>query len=78
MHNNFDFEGITENASETEIRLEFKRSNGDWVREDVFKQLTFKFKNVSYKYFEEGDPGEYPEDVKCLGEITFFCHARHK
>lgn len=72
LHNNFDFEGITENATKTEIRLEFKKSNCVWVSEGEYEHLTFKCKYVSYKYFEEGDTENYPEDAKCLGEITFF------
>ncbi len=75
LHNDFDFTGISETISETEITLEFKKSNGDWVRNDGFAELMFRCKNVTYKYFEEGELTDYPEDSKCIGGITFFPSA---
>ena len=72
LHNNFDFEGMSESRDGKEIRLEFKKSSGNWVKEDEFKSLTFVLKDVSYNRSKDGDPDAYPEDAKCLGEITFF------
>lgn len=75
LHNDFDFTGVTEATIEPEITLEFKKSNGDWVRNDGFAQLMFRFKNVNYKYFGEGELTDHPEDSKCIGGITFFPSA---
>ena len=72
LHNNFDFEGMAENSDGKEIRLEFKKSDGDWISEDEFTFLTFVLKDVTYKYLKDGDPVNYPEGSKCLGEISFF------
>jgi len=70
LHNNFDFIGLTKNGKN--ISLKFKLTNGDWVKDDEFEKLNFEFKNVSYEYYEDGDPKALKEDTERLGEITFF------
>ena len=70
LHNNFDFIGLTKNGRD--ISVDFKRTTGDWVKIDEFKNLTFEFINVSYEYYEDGDPEALKEDTEQLGEITFF------
>lgn len=72
LHNNFDFVGMTEDVQHKEVKLHFVKSEGNWVKADEFAQLTFSLKNITYKYVEEGEPESYPNDAKCLGEITFF------
>src|SRR5690606_5223037 len=69
LHNNFDFIGLTKNGKN--ISLKFKLTNGDWVKDDEFEKLNFEFKNVSYEYYEDGDPKALKEDTERLGEITF-------
>jgi len=70
LHNNFDFIGLSKNGKN--ISVDFKRTNGDWVKSDEFKRLNFEFKNVSYEFYEDGDPEALKEDTERLGEITFF------
>lgn len=70
LHNNFDFIGLAKNGKN--IRVDFKQTKGNWVKNDEFKNLNFEFKNVSYEYFEGGNPKAMKEDTQRLGEITFF------
>ena len=52
LHNNFDFIGLSKNGKN--IVVDFKRTTGDWIKNDEFKSLKFEFKNVFYEYFEDG------------------------
>jgi len=70
LHNNFDFIGLKKNGRD--ISVDFIQTKGDWVKNDEFKNLIFEFKNVSYEYYEDGDPEALKEDTERLGEITFF------
>lgn len=70
LHNNFDFIGLSKNGKN--ITVDFKRTNGDWVKHDEFKNLIFEFKNVTYEYFDYGDQEALKGDSERLGEITFF------
>ena len=70
LHNNFDFIGLSKNGKN--ISVDFKRTNGDWVKSDEFTSLSFEFKNVSYEFYEDGDPEALKADKERLGEITFF------
>tara|TARA_Y100000588_G_C13936624_1_gene788210 strand:- start:50 stop:463 length:414 start_codon:yes stop_codon:yes gene_type:complete len=70
LHNNFDFIGLSKNGKT--ISVNFKRTNGDWVKSNEFKNLNFEFKNVSYEFYEDGDLEALKDDKKRLGEITFF------
>jgi hypothetical protein len=70
LHNNFDFIGLSKNGKN--IAVDFKRTTGDWVKNDEFKSLKLEFKNVSYEYYEDGDSEALKEDTERLGEITFF------
>lgn len=69
LHNNFDFEHL-ERASNG-YRLLFKRTQGNWIRIDEFRQLTFEIANVNFEHFEKGDPKATKEDASCLRELTF-------
>ena len=70
LHNNFDFIGLTKKGES--ILADFKRTSGDWVKTEEFKKLTFKFINVTYEYYENGDPTALKTDAKTLAEISFF------
>lgn len=70
LHNNFEFHRILENKKE--VHLEFKKSKGNWVHKNEFTHLTFIIKNVSYKYFADGDNSKFPEDENTLSIISFF------
>lgn len=70
LHNNFDFIGLSKNGKS--ISVDFKRTNGDWVKSDEFNSLSFEFKNVSYEFYEDGDPEALKADKERLAEITFF------
>lgn len=72
LHNNFDFVGMAEDVQNKQINLHFVKTDGDWVKEDEFEQLTFSLKNYTYKFVQEGEQEDNSDDAKCLGEITFF------
>ena len=70
LHNNFDFIELSKN--DNDILIVFRKTEGNWVKNDEFELLNFEFKNISYEYYEEGDPKALKEDTERLGEITFF------
>jgi hypothetical protein len=70
LHNNFEFKEISE--INNIVRIEFIKSNGDWVHENEFKKLTFLHKNITFMNSENGDNSEFPEDENTLSVISFF------
>jgi hypothetical protein len=70
LHNNFEFNGISE--TKKDVQIDFVKSNGDWVHENEFKRLKFIHKNVSFKNSSDGDNTYYPEDENILSVISFF------
>ncbi|WP_109301198.1 hypothetical protein [Aquimarina sp. AU474] len=70
LHNNFEFKNITE--SESEVRIEFVKSSGDWVHKNEFERLTFIHENITFKKSADGDNSEFPEDENTLSGISFF------
>ncbi|CAM3443977.1 hypothetical protein [Empedobacter stercoris] len=72
LHNNFDFVGFDYNVVDREIKLHWKKSNGDWVDENEFSSLVLTHIGVTYlKVIEQDEKSVYDDDC-CLGEITFF------
>jgi hypothetical protein len=72
LHNNFDFCGFDYNVVERVIRLNWKKSNGDWVDKDEFSDLVFMHKGVTFlKVIDQDEKSTYADD-SCLDEITFF------
>ena len=72
LHNNFDFVGFDYNVSDREIKLNWKKSSGDWVDKNEFSSLVLTHKDVTFlKVIEQDEKSTY-EDNSCLGEITFF------
>ena len=72
LHNNFDFVGFDYKVAEREIRLCWKKSNGDWVDNNEFSSLVLIHKGVTFLKVIEQDEKSVYEDDCCLGEITFF------
>lgn len=72
FHNNFYFIDCIEikKLNSDHIQLEFKKSDGESAHK--YEYLTFKFKNVSYRYFEDGKSGNFPGSLKLLKKITYF------
>ncbi len=70
IHNNFDFIGLRKH--EKNIIANFKKTKGDWVKNEEFKNLRFEFKNISYEYYEDGDFKAEIEAHEELSNITFF------
>lgn len=70
LHNNFDLIEIREFKNQVEI--EIKKTEGDWVAQDELNGVLFLFKEVSYKYGEEGEHEPFSDNWKILGEISFF------
>lgn len=72
LHNNFDFVGFDYNVSDREIKLNWKKSSGDWVDKNEFSSLVLTHKGITFlKVIEQDEKSTY-EDDSCLGEITFF------
>ena len=72
LHNNFDFVGFDYNVADREIKLHWKKTNGDWVDKNEFSSLVLTHKGVTFlKVIEQDEKSTY-EDDSCLGEITFF------
>ena len=79
IHNNFDFIGYDHNIADRQLKLFWTKSSGDWVSEDELPKLTLIHFNVSYlsiKY--DNKKYEFPNDDKCLGEISFFPSSKRE
>lgn len=72
LHNNFDFVGFDYNIANREIKLHWKKSNGDWIDNNEFSSLVLTHKGVTFLRVIEQDEKSIHEDNSCLGEITFF------
>ncbi|WP_396184025.1 hypothetical protein [Flavobacterium sp.] len=72
LHNNFDFVGFDYNLADREIKLHWKKSNGDWIDKNEFSSLVLTHKGVTFLRVIEKDEKSINEDDSCLGEITFF------
>ncbi|TJY67122.1 hypothetical protein FAZ19_09565 [Sphingobacterium alkalisoli] len=72
LHNNFDFVNFDYNVAEREIKLHWKKSNGDWVDENELSSLILTHSAVTFlKVIEQDEKSTYADD-SCVGEITFF------
>jgi hypothetical protein len=72
LHNNFDFVGFDYNVVEREIKLNWKKSSGDWVDKNELSSLVLAHKAVTFlKVIDQDEKSNYDDD-SCLGEITFF------
>jgi len=72
LHNNFDFVGFDYNVADREIKLHWKKSNGEWVDKNEFSSLVLTHKGVTFlRVIDQDENSNYEED-SCLGEITFF------
>ena len=69
LHNNFDFVGVSK--TKKDLSIGFIQAEGDWIKEDELKSLSFEFENISYEYYEDGDSEAPKEDKKRLEEISF-------
>ena len=69
LHNNFELVGISK--QEDNASMCFQRVFGDWVKEDEFASLTFRFLRISFEYEKEGGRGECPNDERVLSFISF-------
>ena len=48
LHNNFDFVGFDYNVADREIKLQWKKTNGDWVDKNEFSSLVLTHKGVTF------------------------------
>jgi hypothetical protein len=72
LHNNFEFVGFDYNVADREIKLYWKKSNGDWVDKNEFSSLVLTHITVTFlKVIDQDEKSNY-EDDSCLGEISFF------
>ena len=72
LHNNFDFVGFDYNVSDSEIKLHWKKSNGDWIDKTEFSSLVLIHKDVTFLRVIEQDKKSTYEDDCCMNGITFF------
>ena len=59
LHNNFDFEELLYNPMAATLRLSWRKSTGEWARNEPCPALHLLFEGVSYLRVKERDP-EYP------------------
>lgn len=72
LHNNFDVVGFEYNLAAREIKLNWKKSSGDWVDKNELSSLVLLHKAVTFlKVIDQDERSNYDDD-SCLGEITFF------
>ncbi|WP_231390110.1 hypothetical protein [Sphingobacterium pedocola] len=75
LHNDFDFVNFDYNVAEREIKLHWKKSNGDWVDKNEFSSLVLTHRGVTFlRVIEQKEKSIYEDDC-CLGEFTFFPSA---
>lgn len=72
LHNNFDFAGFDYNVVEREIKLNWKKSNGDWIDKNELSNLVLVHKAVTFLKVIAQDEKRNYDDNSCLGEISFF------
>ena len=72
LHNNFDFVGFDYNVVASEIKLNWKKSSGDWVDKNELSSLVLAHKAVKFLKVIDQDENSNYDDDSCLGEITFF------
>lgn len=72
LHNNFDFVGFDYNVVGREIKLNWKKSSGDWVDKNELSSLFLAHKAVSFLKVIDQDENSNYDDDSCLGEVTFF------
>ena len=72
LHNNFDFVGFDYNVVAREIKLNWKKSSGDWVDKNELSSLVLAHKAVTFLKVIDQDENSNYDDDSCLGEITFF------
>ena len=72
LHNNFDFVGFDYNVADREIKLNWKKSSGEWVDKNELSSLVLTHNSVTFlKVIDQDEKSTYDDD-SCLGEITFF------
>ncbi|MBD1432380.1 hypothetical protein H8B06_06050 [Sphingobacterium sp. DN00404] len=60
------------NVAEREIKLHWKKSSGDWVKEDELSNLVLIHSSVTFlKVIAQDEKSIYADDI-CLAEVTFF------
>ncbi len=71
LHNNFDFVCYTYDIITRQLKLIWTKSLGNWISENELKGLELIHSNVHYISITYNYTNEYPEDDKCLGEISY-------
>ncbi|MCW3117185.1 MAG: hypothetical protein JWM28_1267, partial [Chitinophagaceae bacterium] len=79
LHNNFDFFSYDYRVADRQLTLIWKRSQANWIAENEFAELTIIHTNVSFLNIAYNNKEyEFPEDDKCLGEISFSSSANRE
>ena len=76
LHNNFVLEEIRD--SSTNIQIEFRKLEGDWIPQNEWNKLIFTFKEVSYRYEENEESKLFNLSDKNLAELFFFPKWRQR
>ena len=73
LHNNFNFASMSYDAISRELKLNFIRTKGDWVKEDELQGLWLTHTNVFRLIVNyDNKARQFPNDDLCLSDITFF------
>ncbi|WP_338762077.1 hypothetical protein WAF17_16860 [Bernardetia sp. ABR2-2B] len=72
LHNNFDFLSFEYSILKQEIKMEWKKSNDNWVDKNEVNNLILVHKSVSYLFFNNEVKENNLNENQDLSEITFF------
>jgi len=73
LHNNFDFVSYDYNIANRQLTLTWKKSIGDWVKENEASKLLLIHSNVFFLNIGyDNKEYEFPDGDNCLSDISFF------
>lgn len=75
LHNDFDFVRLDYDVARREIKLNWKKSIGEWIEINEISSLTLVHKSFTFFEVIDKDENKNYEDATCLGEITYFPSA---
>jgi hypothetical protein len=72
LHNNFDFVDYNYSNALRQLVITWKKAEGKWVNADELQKLTLIHTNVSFVHVSYDHSYEYPNDDRCLADLSFY------
>lgn len=72
LHNNFNFEKIEFNVDHNEVKLTWKKTDGEWVGKNELSKIILTHNGVDYLKIMGQDENSFLQDKNTLAEISFF------